>query len=159
MSKRPEESLSAASEDLPTESEWSFAESLLGYNLRRAYAAQLQRFHAHFSKLDIRPVQFTLLGHLYHNPGTSQARVGKMLDIQRANLVTLLDELEKRGLLMREPARGDKRSRVLNLTAAGIELTERLLEINTQAESDLDELMGRENRLRLIELLRFIRNL
>lgn len=159
MPERPAEPASPAPDDDSTESELSFAESLLGYNLRRAYAAQLQRFQAYFSEVDVRPVQFTLLGHLYHNPGASQARVGRTLDIQRANLVTLLDELEQRGLLLREQAQDDKRSRVLNLTPRGKVLTKQLLEINARAEHDLDEIMGEDNRLRLIELLRVIRSL
>jgi DNA-binding MarR family transcriptional regulator len=139
--------------------ELSFAENLLGYNLRRAYAAQLQRFNAYFRELDIRPVQFTLLGYLYHNPGVSQARVGKALDIQRANLVTLLDELEQRQLLRRAPSHDDKRSRVLNLTEQGKDFTERLLDINVRAEGDLDRIIGEENRAHLITLLRAIRKL
>ena len=143
----------------PTESDSDFAETLVGYNLRRAYAALLQHFNAYFSPFDIRPVQFTLLGHLYNNPDASQSQVGKVLDVQRANLVTLLDELEQRGLLRREPSRDDKRSRVLNLTAEGKQLTEQLLEINEKSVRDIDQVIDKEDRMRLIELLQAVRQL
>lgn len=148
-----------APEESPTESESSFAEALVGYNLRRAYAALLQHFNTYFSQFDIRPVQFTLLGHLYSNPDASQSQVGKTLDIQRANLVTLLDELEQRGLLRREPSLDDKRSRVLNLTPEGKRLTEQLLEINEKSVHDIDQVIDKEDRMRLIELLQAVRQL
>jgi len=137
----------------------TFAEGLVGYNLRRAYAVHMQRFTAVFGKLNIRPVQFTLLGHLYNNPGLNQSQMGKALDIQRANLVTLLDELEQRGLVRREMAENDRRSRVLSLTDAGKQLTEKMFRLHALMERDLDNQVGKAQRLKLVELLRAVRNL
>jgi DNA-binding MarR family transcriptional regulator len=137
----------------------TFAEGLVGYNLRRAYAVHMQRFTAVFGKLNIRPVQFTLLGHLYNNPGLNQSQMGRALDIQRANLVTLLDELEQRGLVRREMAKNDRRSRVLSLTADGKRLTDKMFRLAALMDKDLDNQVGKEQRLNLVELLRAVRNL
>jgi DNA-binding MarR family transcriptional regulator len=137
----------------------TFAEGLVGYNLRRAYAVHMQRFTAVFGKLNIRPVQFTLLGHLYNNPGLNQSQMGRALDIQRANLVTLLDELEQRGLVRREMSKDDRRSRVLSLTADGKRLTDKIFRLSALMEQDLDNQVGKEQRLKLVELLRAVRSL
>lgn len=137
----------------------TFAEGLVGYNLRRAYAVHMQRFVAVFGRLNIRPVQFTLLSHLFNNPGLNQSQMGKALDIQRANLVTLLDELETRELVQREMDPNDRRSRVVNLTQDGKQLTEKLFELHELMERDLDKHLGKEQRLQLVELLKAIRNM
>src|SRR5690606_25275770 len=113
-------------------------DNLVGYSLRPALGVQMQRFSAVFGPLNIRPVQFTILGLLHDNPGLRQAALGKVLHIERANVVTLLAELEERGLVTRRTAAADRRSRVLHLTPAGRKLTLRLLRLHERLEHDLE---------------------
>jgi len=44
-------------------------------------------------------VQLSVLGLIFNNPRLKQADLGRALDIKRANVVTLLDELEDRKLI------------------------------------------------------------
>jgi len=132
---------------------------LVGYSLRRALGVQMQRFSSVFGPLNIRPVQYTILGLIYHNPEIRQAALGKALHIERANIVTLLAELEERGLVTRHTAAGDRRSRVVHLTPAGEKLTRRLLHLHELLERDLEAHLGPKEREELLRLLAAFRRL
>lgn len=134
-------------------------DNLVGYSLRRALGVQIQRFSAVFGPLNIRPVQFTILSLIHHNPEMRQATLGKVLHIERANIVTLLAELEERGLVSRHTAAADRRSRVLHLTPAGQELTLKLLRLHKGLERDLEAHLGADERQELLKLLATFRRL
>ncbi len=103
----------------------------LGYLLRRAQIAVFRDFFAAFADIDIRPGQYSILTVIEANPGLRQGAVGEALGIKRANFVAMVDELETRGLLRRDPSPGDRRSYALNLTAKGARL---VAELHIRAE-------------------------
>jgi DNA-binding MarR family transcriptional regulator len=137
----------------------SMLDNLVGYNLRRALGVQMQRFSAVFGPLNIRPVQFSILALIHHNPEIRQSALGKALHIERANMVTLLAELEGRGLVTRRTAAADRRSRVLQLTAAGRKLTQELLDLHARLERDVEAQLGSKERDELVRLLATFRRL
>lgn len=134
-------------------------EELVGFNLRRAYSVQLQRFASVFRPLKIRPVQYSILTLIHHNPKIGQSELGKALDIKRANIVTLLDELGQRGLLLRHRDSNDRRSLVLDLTPSGRRLTAKLLDLHERLEEDLARSLGARDKERLLALLKKFRGL
>jgi DNA-binding MarR family transcriptional regulator len=134
-------------------------ENVLGYNLRRAHGVQRQRFAAVFAPHSIRPVQLSVLGLILDNPRLKQADLGRALDIKRANIVTLLDELEDRKLITRNRAHGDGRAHVLQLTPAGRKLVVELLDLHTRLEEHLAESLGARDRDLLLRLLKKFRQL
>jgi DNA-binding MarR family transcriptional regulator len=134
-------------------------ENVLGYNLRRAHGVQRQRFAAVFAPHSIRPVQLSVLGLILNNPRLKQADLGRALEIKRANIVTLLDELEDRKLITRSRAHGDGRAHVLQLTPAGRKLAVELLDLHTRLEEHLAESLGPRDRDLLLRLLKKFRQL
>lgn len=81
--------------------------------------------------------------HLNHlGDAVRQKDLAESLGIDGSSLVRLLDTLEERGLLRREDGR-DRRCKLVTLTPAGRELTERTRAIVTALEeemlSDLDD--------------------
>ena len=137
----------------------SLIESFVGYNLRRAAAKQRERFRSVFGSYDIRPSQLTILIMLHKNSHLRQAALGKALDIKRANVVTLLDELEERGLVERRPATDDRRSYELHLTARGDQLTAEMLALHAKLEKDVARALGRDELETLVDLLHKFREL
>ena len=127
---------------------------VVGYNLRRAHGIQRQRFSHVFGPLGIRPVLLAILGLLYEQKSMLQSELGRRLAIKRANIVTLLDELEQRGLLRRRPADTDRRAHLLELTPAGRKLTVKLVDLHSQLERDMIEHLGARERDQLLVLLR-----
>ncbi|MXW90391.1 MAG: winged helix-turn-helix transcriptional regulator [Rhodospirillaceae bacterium] len=92
---------------------------LLGYHLRRAEVFAFQNFAAHLGADGIGPGQLGVLLLVQANPGSNQTRIGRALGIDRSTLVSIVDALEARGLVRREPSPTDRRSHALVLTADG----------------------------------------
>lgn len=136
----------------------SLIDSLVGYNLRRAAARQRERFRNVFTPYDIRPVQLTALTIILHNDRLGQSALGKAMDIKRANVVKLLDELEQRGLIKRTTSAVDRRAYELRLTPGGKKLTRELLALHQKLEADLAMSLGREELEQLVKLLRKFRS-
>jgi DNA-binding MarR family transcriptional regulator len=97
----------------------SFLESLLGYNARRAALAIIEVFLDRMSVYGLRPVDFSVLSMVAHNPGITSRQLCATLGILPPNLVKLVADLDKRGLLQRKPHPTDGRAIGLHLTAEG----------------------------------------
>jgi DNA-binding MarR family transcriptional regulator len=136
----------------------SLLDTFVGYNLRRAAAKQRERFRSVFEAYDIRPVQLTALTLLLENRPLRQSALGKALEIKRANVVTLLDQLENRGLIARQSAANNRRSHVVHLTESGKSLTTKLLSLHAKLEQDLAKALGKAELTTLVELLRAFRS-
>lgn len=90
---------------------------LAGYALRRASAAVMAEVANNLRPLGLRPVEATALLVIWSKPGATQSDIGRMLNIQRANMTPLAIGLERNGLVHRDKA--DGRSRGLVLTEKG----------------------------------------
>ncbi len=77
----------------------------------------MAEFARRMDAIDLRTVEATILQIVADNPGISQSAIGRMLDIQRANMTPIAARLEARGLVERLPS--DGRSLGLKLTDAG----------------------------------------
>jgi DNA-binding MarR family transcriptional regulator len=86
---------------------------LFSYRLRIAMNAVSSDLRVALEETGLRPALFALLAIVRSNPGIIQTAAGNALDIQRANLVPLLNELEKRKLVERRATRHDKRAYAL----------------------------------------------
>ena len=111
-----------------------------------------------FEPYDIRPVQLSALALILNNMPISQTALGEALEIKRANVVTLLGQLENRGLVMRQQAATDRRSHVLYLTPSGKALTTKLLALHAKLEADLARSLGQDELKSLVVLLRAFRS-
>lgn len=132
---------------------------LVGYNLRRAHAVQRKRFADAFNAYDIRPVQLSMLGLIYRNPNLQPSELCRVLDIKRANIVPLIDELQERKLVERKQSSDDGRFRVLVLTRKGEALTRKLIDRHDALERDLARQLGPNNRKQLLKLLMAFRRI
>jgi DNA-binding MarR family transcriptional regulator len=121
----------------------------LGYVLRRAQVAVFQDFFAAFEKLDVRPVQYSILAVIQQNPGLSQSQVSDVLGIKRTNFVAMLDTLEARHLARRTPTERDRRSYALYLTADGEALMRKLYVIASEHEQRLIDRLGADTHRQL----------
>jgi DNA-binding MarR family transcriptional regulator len=127
--------------------------NVVGYMLRRAQLAAFQDFLRSYAEVDLRPAQYAVLTVIERNPGLRQSQVSAALGIKRANLVALLDSLEKRGLAKRVPVATDRRSYALHLTDDGAALMERLAEVNAAHERRITAKIGEAGRRELLRHL------
>jgi DNA-binding MarR family transcriptional regulator len=125
----------------------------LGYALRRAQMLAYADFIAALSELNLSPGQFGVLTVIDTNPGLRQSEVSGALGIQKTNFVAVLNEFERRGLAVRKPAAGDRRSYALYLTAAGQALLRRARAAQARHEAHLVNRIGEQGREQLLTLL------
>ena len=126
---------------------------LIGYALRRAQGAVYADLYDGLSRLELRPLQYTLMLIVAENPGASQSGVCDALGIQKANCVPSMSELERRGFIIRKKSTVDARSYELHLTAKGRRILQRAGEVQSLHESRLIEKIGIEGREQLLTLL------
>jgi len=128
-------------------------ERLVGYKIRRLQLRIFQDFLETMDGLGIRPSQFSVLTVVGANPGLKQTQVSAALGIKRANLVGMLDELERRGLIERARGARDRRAHALHLTLAGAALKTRLDALVLRHEAHFLEKIAAADRRRLMTLL------
>lgn len=122
----------------------------VGFMLRLAQVAAFQGLMAALKPFDLRASDFSILLIIEANPGLKQQAVGEALSIKRANLVSMIDILEKRDLIVRTVPKTDKRSYALSLTDAGRALMVDAKAAEQAHQKMLAALVG-ENHGRLIE--------
>ena len=107
---------------------------LLLLRLARASAWRLSRSLA---ESGLRWTEFAVLHHLEAQGPASQRELALALRIQPSNIVALLDELERRGLLTRAPDPRDRRRHRVQLTARGLRALTLARESALRAEADV----------------------
>jgi DNA-binding MarR family transcriptional regulator len=71
------------------------------------------------ASFDLRPVDFSVLSLIRHNPGTTSRQLCQALNILPPNMVIFLKNFEKRQLVDRAPHPYDGRAMGLTLTESG----------------------------------------
>lgn len=128
-------------------------DGLVGYHLRRASAVLGNDFSRALDGTEIRQVLFAILSIVGANPGINQGAVGRALGIQRANMVSLINELVDRALVDRKTSPEDRRAFSLTLSAGGEAMFEDCVKrIHTHEDRLLSDLSADERRS-LIDLL------
>ena len=128
-------------------------DELVGYHMRRASAIIGNDFARAIAGTGMRQVLFGILSIIAANPGINQGNVGRALGIQRANMVSLVNELVDAGLVLRVTAPEDRRALALTLTPAGEDKVRTSLDrIRAHEDRLLSDLTPAE-RTQLIELL------
>ena len=95
-------------------------------NLLRAAESVAARTNEGLREADVTPGQFGVLEALYHLGPMSQCVVAEKLLRTGGNMTTVVDNLEKLGLVERVRGKDDRRVSMLHLTAKGRELIERI---------------------------------
>jgi DNA-binding MarR family transcriptional regulator len=128
----------------------------VGFNLRVAQEASVRAYLRSVADTGTLQWRFAILSLIHDNPGLTQRALGEAIKRDTSSLTPALDDLCKRELVTRvRPAR-DRRSYELRLTAKGKVAMEKL-KVHVKAhEAELDRLMTKEQRRRLIETLRTI---
>ncbi len=79
-----------------------------------------------FSQFGLTDVQFNVMSLLSYESqeqgGLSQAQLSDMMLVNRANITSLIDRMEKRGLVVRTAAKNDRRYNIVKLTGKGEKL-------------------------------------
>ena len=134
----------------------TYLEGLIGYNARRAALVIIDAFLKQMAVYELRPVDFSVLSLIHHNPGITSRQLCATLNIQPPNLVGMVKALENRSLLTRQPHPNDGRAVGLHLTAIGQKLMHDAERTAQALESDAAARLTATERKSLIRLLQKI---
>jgi DNA-binding MarR family transcriptional regulator len=129
---------------------------LLGYNIRRAQIALWRDFHRNVSKGEVRPGLFSVLVLASANPGVAQIQLARLLAIDKASVVALVDRLEHAGLIARRRSTVDRRRQGIFVTAEG---TKRLKVLKREMISHEKRFVDRMTEAELQQLIELLRRL
>lgn len=132
----------------------SFLEALIGYNARRAALTIISHFLPRMAQFGLRPVEFSVLTLIGHNPGITARQLCATLDLQPPNLVGMIKGLEKRSLLEKRDHPSDRRAQGLHLTEEGAATLEQAQATALALEVEATPRLTQLERVTLIRLLR-----
>jgi len=133
-----------------------YLETLLGYNARRAALSIIGVFLERMAEYGLRPVDFSVMSLITHNPGITSKQLCTALGMLAPNLVGMVNALEKQGWIVRMPHPHDGRAMGLHLTEAGKVLMKEAEKTAAQLEIDSTPKLSAEDRKTLMGLLKKI---
>jgi len=133
-----------------------YLESLMGYNARRAALSIISVFLERMATYDLKPVEFSVLSLVLHNPGITSRQLCAALNILPPNLVGLVQSLDKRGWIVRLPHPHDGRAMGLHPTPAGTALMHKAEKTASELELEVTQRLSASERETLLQLLQKI---
>ena len=131
-----------------------YLESLLGYNARRAALVIIEPFLKRMAVYELRPVEFSVVSLIVHNPGITSRQLCSALGLLPPNLVGMIGAFEKRGLIARRAHPSDGRANGLHPTLAGEKLMQEAEKSAREIENDATTTLTAAERKTLIRLLK-----
>jgi DNA-binding MarR family transcriptional regulator len=133
-----------------------YLQSLLGYNARRAALSIIGVFLERLAVYGLKPVDFSVMSVIHHNPGVTSRQLCASLSILPPNLVGLIQSLESRGLIERKPHPTDGRAVGLHPTDKGVSLMLQAEVTAYELEIDASSKLTTHQRQTLVQLLQKI---
>jgi DNA-binding MarR family transcriptional regulator len=131
-----------------------FLDGLLGYNARRASLAIIAVFLERMAPYGLRPVDFSVLSLIAHNPGITSRQLCTTLGLLPPNLVGLVQSLDTRGLVARRPHPRDGRALGLHLTPEGDKLVRNAERTAAELEAEMASRLTAAELRTLMKLLK-----
>lgn len=132
----------------------AYLESLMGYNARRAALTVIELFLQRMAVYELRPVDFSVLSLITHNPGVTSRQLCSALNILAPNLVGIVKALEQRGLIERQPHPNDGRAMGLQLSATGKKMMRKAERTASELEAEVASRLAPSERKTLLSLLK-----
>lgn len=126
----------------------------MGYNMKRTFNRIQAELGKVLQEFDLRMVTYSALVLIVDNPGMRQSQLADALAIERPNLVVIIDELERRELIIREQSKTDRRAYALKATLAGQRLCEKACEANRASEARFLEGISDEEKQAMLLAMR-----
>jgi DNA-binding MarR family transcriptional regulator len=123
--------------------------SQIGHRVAGQFAQRLE-------PLGIHPRHFALLNQLAQRDGQTQQELADSLGVHRNAMVGLVDDLQERGFIKREPHPDDRRAHAVRLTTPGRKLLPAANRVADELEAEVTTGLTKTDRERLVGQLRQI---
>ena len=125
----------------------------VGHLLHRAYHRASAHFTQRLKPYGLKPRQFATLARLAEMGPTSQNCLGEAVSMARANIHTMVERLQARGLVSTAADPDDARRRIVALTDKGQALLDELIPLDLASTGDALAALDSEERKTLYALL------
>jgi MarR family transcriptional regulator for hemolysin len=112
-----------------------------------------QAYDLRFGDLELNLSEASLLAYVEENGALTQTRLAERLGLGRAATGSVIDALETRGFVQRQPDPDDRRVWLVDVTASGKEMVEQISERDIVLRKELRNGLSREDRQMLAEVL------
>lgn len=127
--------------------------------MKRAFNVVKADLVSALKPFELRMLTYTALVLIVDNPGVRQSQLADAMDIERPNLVVIIDELEERDLIVRERVPTDRRAYALKVTLAGRQLYEKsVAAVEANEAALLDGISSETHELVMATLKQIERN-
>ena len=132
--------------------------AFLGYQMKRTFNVIQSDLSQTLKPFDLRMLTYTALVLIVDNPGLRQSQLAEAMDIERPNLVVIIDELERRDLIIRDRLPNDRRAYALKPTLAGRRLCEKAIAAVSAHEKALLKGVNPDALARAMKVMQLIEN-
>lgn len=126
----------------------------VGFLLSRSSGAAIRATNEQLRSAGIRARHYSVLSLACDTEGVSQRELADVLGLDPSQIVALVDDLQKRGLVERHPDPGDRRTRLVSPTPHGRTVLRRARGQVAKARNDFLGRLDDGERAVLLELLR-----
>ena len=127
----------------------------LGFHLRRSQVAAFKHFAQAVTATEgITPGLYGMLQVIANTSGLTQSALAEAMDVDRSSIVKVVNQLEEKGLIVRDAVPTDKRSYHLRLTIHGKQSLRRVEEAVKRQDRDFSANLSDAERATLIGLLK-----
>ena len=130
--------------------------SWIGFNLRMAQESTFQAFSRRSQEIGESPGRFATLTLIARNPGISQTELSLASGRDKSSVTPVVEDLVRRGLVVRKRVRSDRRTYRLSLAPAGKKTLANMARVARKHEGNLDRIIGRRERARFLTILKKI---
>ena len=130
--------------------------NLVGYQMKRAFMVIQADLLKTLKPFDLRMLTYTALVLIVDNPGMRQSQLADAMEIERPNLVVIIDELERRELIVRDRVPTDRRAYALKATLAGRQLYEKAVSAVNAHEDALLKSVDEEMLANMLTAMKLI---
>jgi DNA-binding MarR family transcriptional regulator len=124
-----------------------------GYLFRRMQQIAVSIFVEECKAFDLTPVQYAALIAIHTHPGIDATRLSAVIAFDRSTLGNVIERLEAKELIERNPSPGDKRVKLLTLTRSGAALLRAIVPSVDRAQQRMLQPLKAADRKTLMALL------
>ncbi|BDW11602.1 transcriptional regulator [Polynucleobacter sp. SHI8] len=133
-------------------------DALPGHYIRRLQQISVAIFLQETEGFGITPVQFAALSALEEFPQIDQKTLANTIGLDTSTIGGVIDRLESRGFVLRNPSNKDRRVHVLTLTSEGKNLLEKINPHVLQAQDRILSPLKKSQHGELIQMLDILVN-
>ena len=124
-----------------------------GYLFRRMQQIAVALFVEECRPFDLTPVQFAALVAIHSHPGIDATRLSAVIAFDRSTLGNVIERLESKGYVERQPSPEDKRVKLLHPTKSGAALLREIMPAVDRSQARMLQPLKPTDRKTLMALL------